>query len=173
MTGEVERCRGILRDMVEYGRQQLAGTAQATALGDYVRESVDRFRLLRPEAEVTTQVAPESRRQRIAVQPGLAHALLNLMQNALDASLHNGSHTVILHAAIDGSRVEFVIGDHGDGLSAHRTVSLPTVSDKPDGLGIGLALARSTIERMHGELHARSDAGGTFVHVTLPRAERA
>lgn len=173
MTGEVERCRGILRDMVEYGRQQLAGTAQVTTLGDYVRESVDRFRLLRPEAEVTTRVAPESRRQRIVVQPGLAHALLNLMQNALDASLHNGSHTVILHASIEDNRVEFVIGDHGDGLSAHRTVSLPTVSDKPDGLGIGLALARSTIERMHGELHAQSDAGGTFVYVTLPLAERA
>ena len=173
MTGEVERCRDILRGMVEYGRQQLAGTTQATTLGDYVHDSVDRFRLLRPEAEVTTNVAPALCDQPIAVQPGLAHALLNLLQNALDASLSNGSHAVTLAATIDAGRIEFVIGDRGDGLSARPSVSVPTVSSKPDGLGIGLALARSTVERMHGELHAHSDAGGTRVCVTLPLAGRA
>ena len=125
MTGEVERCRDILRAMVEYGRQQLAGTTQATTLGDYVRDSADRFRLLRPEAEVATDVAPALRDQAIVVQPGLAHALLNLLQNALDASLRNGSHAVTLAAGIDAGRVEFVIGDRGDGLAINRTVSLP------------------------------------------------
>lgn len=173
MTGEVERCRDILRGMVEYGRQQLAGTTQATTLGEYVRDSADRFRLLRPEAEVSTEIAPALRDEPIAVQPGLAHALLNLLQNALDASLRNGSHAVTLGATIDAGRIEFVIGDQGDGLSMNRTVSLPALSSKPDGLGIGLALARSTVERMHGELHAHSDAGGTHVCVTLPLAGRA
>ena len=173
MTGEVERCREILRGMVEYGRQQLAGTTQETTLGDYVRDSAGRFRLLRPEAEVATDVAPQLRDRPIAVQPGLAHALLNLLQNALDASLRNGSHAVTLAATIDAGRIEFVIGDQGDGLSMNRTVSMPAVSSKPDGLGIGLALARSTVERMHGELHAHSDAGGTRVCVTLPLAGRA
>lgn len=173
MTGEVERCRDILRGMVEYGRQQLAGSARATTLGDFVGESVDRFRLLRPEAELTTDVAPALRERPIAVQPGLDHALLNLLQNALDASLQNGSRAVTLAAGIDGGRVQFVIGDHGDGLSANEVVNIPAASSKPDGLGIGLALARSTVERMHGELRAYSDAGGTRVSVTLPLAGRA
>ena len=173
MTGEVERCRDILRGMVEYGRQQLAGTTQETTLGDYVRDSADRFRLVRPEAELTADVAPALCDRPIAVQPGLAHALLNLLQNALDASLRNGSHAVTLAATIDAGRIEFVIGDEGDGISMSRTVSLPAVSSKPDGLGIGLALARSTVERMHGELHAHSDAGGTRVCVTLPLAGHA
>lgn len=173
MTGEVERCRDILRGMVEYGRQQLAGTARVATLGDYVGDSADRFRLLRPEAEMTTEVAPALSDTPIPVQPGLDHALLNLLQNALDASLQNGSHAVTLGATIDDGRVQFVIGDHGDGLSANRAVSLPAVSSKPDGLGIGLALARSTVERMHGELQTHSDAGGTRVCVTLPLAGRA
>jgi signal transduction histidine kinase len=80
---------------------------------------------------------------------------------------------VTLGATIDGARLQFVIGDHGDGLAAGRAVSLLAVSSKPDGLGIGLALARSTVERMHGELQAHSDAGGTRVSVTLPLAGRA
>jgi len=173
MTGEVERCRDILHGMVEYGRQQLAGTPRATTLGDFVSDSADRFGLLRPEAELTMDVAPELHDRPIMVQPGLDHALLNLLQNALDASLQNGSHAVMLGATVDGVRVQFVIGDHGDGLSASRAVSGPAVSSKPDGLGIGLALARSTVERMHGELQAHSDAGGTRVCVTLPLAGHA
>ena len=173
MTGEVERCRDILRGMVEYGRQQLAGTARSTTLGGFISDSADRFSLLRPEAELTMDVAAELRDRPITVQPGLDHALLNLLQNALDASLQNGSHAVMLGATVDDRRVQFVIGDHGDGLSANRAVSLPAVSSKPDGLGIGLALARSTVERMHGELQTHSDAGGTRVCVTLPLAGRA
>ena len=173
MTGEVERCRDILHGMVEYGRQQLAGTPRTTTLGDFVSDSADRFGLLRPEAELTMDVAPELHDRPIMVQPGLDHALLNLLQNALDASLQNGSHAVMLGATVDGVRVQFVIGDHGDGLSASRAVSGPAVSSKPDGLGIGLALARSTVERMHGELQAHSDAGGTRVCVTLPLAGHA
>lgn len=173
MTGEIERCRGILRGMVEYGRRQLAGTTALTTLGEYVRENADRFRLLRPEAEVAAEVAAELCGRTIKVQPGLDHALLNLMQNALDASSDNGSHVVTLVADIEGDKVEFVVGDRGDGLSAHGAVSLPAASNKPDGLGIGLALARSTVERMRGELQAYSDAGGTRVCVRLPIAGRA
>jgi two-component system sensor histidine kinase RegB len=169
MTGEVDRCRDILREMVDYGRRQLAGTTQATTLGEYVRANEERFRLLRPEAAVTAEVAPALRDQRIDVQPGLAHALLNLMQNALDASLRNHSNVVTLDATATDGHVEFVIGDRGGGFAAERMVSLPTASSKPEGLGIGLALARSTVERMRGEVHARSGADGTRVCVRLPR----
>lgn len=169
MTGEVDRCRDILREMVDYGRRQLAGTTQTTTLGDYVRANEERFRLLRPEAAVTVEVAPALRNQRIDVQPGLAHALLNLMQNALDASLRNHSNVVTLGATATDGHMEFVIGDRGGGFAAERMVSLPAASSKPEGLGIGLALARSTVERMRGEVRARSGANGTQVCVRLPR----
>lgn len=171
MTGEVERCRTILRGMVEYGRQQLAGTTQATTLGDYVDASADRFRLLRPEAALAVTVAPPQRSQRIEVQPGLAHALLNLMQNALDASRQNASSSVTLAAGLRDGKLEFIIGDRGNGLPDGRlgeVVAAP--SAKPDGLGIGLSLARSAVERMHGELTATSDARGTRVSIRLPVA---
>ncbi|HET9819856.1 MAG TPA: ATP-binding protein [Rhodanobacteraceae bacterium] len=168
MLGEVERCRHILREMVEYGRHQLAGTTLDTTLGDYVRTSVDRFRLLRPDAEVTIDIPPAARNQRVAVQPGLAHALLNLMQNAFDASSQNDSRAVGLAADIRDSRIEFTIGDHGHGLSDGRLVFMPAASSKPEGLGIGLSLARSAIERMHGEMRAQDGGDGTRILVWLP-----
>lgn len=171
MVGEVERCRRILRDMVEYGQHQLAGTTQTATLGGYVDASVDRFRVLRPEAELMANVAPDQRDWPVVVQPGLAHALLNLMQNALDASRQNGSQVVTLTAGVRDGRVEFTIGDRGSGLPGDRLDCMPATSSKPNGLGLGLSLARSAIERMHGEMRARTDAGGTRVQIRLPLSD--
>lgn len=168
MIGEVDRCRGILRRMVDYGRQQLSGNAQATTLGDYVHANVERFRLLCPEAEVSVSVPAGIADYPIEAQPGLAHALLNLMHNAFDASSENASRVVTLDAAVRAGHVEFVIGDRGNGLPGLEPGSVPSASSKANGLGLGLALARSTIERLRGELHADSDTGGTRIRVRLP-----
>lgn len=173
MLGEVERCRGILRGMVEYGQRQLAGKPQATTLGDYVHGNIDRFRLLCPEAEVDAQVAKSLVGYPIAVQPGLAHALLNLMRNAYDASRQNGSRLVTFNAEVNDGAVEFVIGDQGPGMSANAFAGLPASSSKPGGLGMGLALARSTIERLRGELHAQPGPGGTRIRVRVPAGDAA
>lgn len=170
MTGEVERCRDILRAMVDYGRGQLAGDVQTTTLGRYVDDCADRFRVLRPEADLNVEIAQVSREQPIHVQPGLAHALLNLLQNALDASRRNDSSRVNFSASADAAHVEFAICDHGRGFPGGRAPSL-AASSKPDGLGIGLALARATVERMHGEVRTAQSADGTCLRLSLPLGE--
>lgn len=167
MIGEVERCRRILDEMVDYGRRQLSGESRATTLGEYMRVNVERFRLLRPEAELDVEIATEVMQRSIRVEPGLSHALLNLMQNACDASRRNGSPLVTLRADVLGDCVEFMIGDHGSGWP-HDTLVDPQGRRQPGGLGIGLALARSTIERMRGEVYARRHAEGAQVCVRLP-----
>lgn len=168
MVGEVERCRKILHEMVEYGQHHLAGSVQTATLGEYVDASVDRFRLLRPEAEVVLDIVPSSRTQAIEAPPGLAHALLSLMQNALEASRQQDSQEVSLTVHINDGRAEFTIGDRGRGLPDERHNFMPAVSGKPNGLGIGLLLARSTIERLHGEIVMHTDATGTRVQVCVP-----
>jgi two-component system sensor histidine kinase RegB len=169
MTGEVERCRAILRAMVDYGRGQLAGEAQVTTLGHYVDDCADRFRVLHPEAELSVEIEPPARARPITVQAGLAHALLNLLQNALDASRRNDSGSVRFLASADAARVKFAICDHGRGFPANHATGL-AASSKPDGLGIGLALARATVERMHGEVRTEQSADGTCLRLSLPLA---
>lgn len=168
MRGQVDRCRDILHAMVDYGRHQLDGTARTTTLGEYVDGHLDRFRLLHPEADVRVTLAPALRERVVAIQPGLAHALLNLMQNALEASRQTGSSRVDLDVNITHGLMQFAIGDHGNGLVVDHAALLPGASSKPNGLGIGLALARSTIERMHGNVSTHSSADGACVRVQLP-----
>lgn len=173
MIGEVDRCRDILRGMVDYGRQQLAGTAQATTLGAYVHANAERFRLLCPEAELQASVPAPLAGQAFSAPPALAHALLNLMRNAYDASCENASRVVTFAAHAHAGQVEFVIGDHGKGLPVDIRVGLPEVSGKPDGLGMGLALARATVERLGGELIADRGVDGAHIGIRLPVARGA
>ncbi len=172
MAQEVERCRGILRSMVDYGRHRLDGAPQHTTLGEYVDSHVDRFRLLHPDAQLALRFEGRLRALRIVSPPGLAHALLNLMQNALEASLQAAAQEAVeLTVTVDAGIVEFAIGDHGRGFGARHAGALPGESSKAHGLGIGLALARSTVERLHGELHTTSGRDGTHVSVRVPLVE--
>lgn len=170
MRGQVDRCRDILRTMVDYGRDQLDGTARTTTLGEYVDNHLERFRLLHPEADVRVTLAAALRERVVAIQPGLAHALLNLMQNALEASRQVGSLRVDLDVSVAHGLMQFVIGDRGNGFIVDCAALLPGASAKPNGLGIGLALARSTVERMHGTVSTHSGGDGACVRVQLPVA---
>lgn len=168
MIAEVERCRHILRNMVEYGRRQLSRSTRSTQLGEYVRANVDRFQLLCPEADVTIHVGASASGFPIEVQTGLDHALLNLMRNAFEASSQNGSCRVTLDAGVSDGYLEFVISDDGNGFAGGEFKGIPRISRKPDGLGMGLALARSTIERLRGDLYAQYNASGTHIRIRLP-----
>lgn len=168
LVSEVERCHGILERMVAYGRGQLAHDTETTTLGTYIGANVERFALLCPEANVVAHVDPALQDQSIEVAPGLAHALLNLLKNAYDASMENGSNVVTLAVDRHNDVVEFVIGDRGRGLPDDALPGLSGTRSSQHGLGMGLALARSTIERLRGEFVAEHETEGTYVHVRVP-----
>lgn len=167
MGSEIERCRGILNRMVEFGQGQLASTPQRTTLGEYVHATAERFRLLRPEVELRIHLDPAHASQAIEVQPGLASALLNLLNNAADASAQNRMRGVTLGAAASPDGIRISIGDQGPGLAARHGKPFPP-SSKPDGLGLGLTLAQATIEHMRGEMRIASGGDGGVVTLHLP-----
>jgi two-component system sensor histidine kinase RegB len=170
MVAEVERCRAILQRMVTRGRDQLAGETRVTTLGAYVQASIQRFQLLCPQADVLARIDAADADCPIEVSPGLAHALLNLLHNAFDASVQNYSRRVTLEAGVCDGELEFVIADRGCGLPDGALDGVSPNSNKPNGLGIGLALARATVERLRGELRAQGGANGTRIQVRLPCA---
>jgi two-component system sensor histidine kinase RegB len=92
--------------------------------------------------------------------------LLNLLNNAVDASALRDSNHVTLEVRRDGSWLDWIVRDRGPGFGATR--SALGESGKQSGLGIGLALAEATAERLSGELIATNTENGAEMCLRLP-----
>jgi signal transduction histidine kinase len=102
----------------------------------------------------------------------LREALLNLVQNALDAMQAGG--TLGLRTAIEGNEVELEVSDSGVGMSAEvrERAFEPFFTTKGQmGTGLGLAEVYGIVKRHRGQVEIDSQPGtGTFVRIRLPRA---
>jgi two-component system, sensor histidine kinase RegB len=165
---QVDRCRTILREMAHLGQAQLSKTPERTSLEEFVHVCLERFRLLRPEADIDCSVSEHAAQTPLRVQPGLRHAVVNLLNNAVDASAQNGSNVVELEARVDGQWLELVVRDRGPGFTATEELTEIGYTRKQTGLGLGLALAEATAERLDGELIAHNNDDGGEIRLRLP-----
>jgi len=99
----------------------------------------------------------------------LCGALLNLLENALQASDPGG--TVKLAARLEGARVAISVSDRGRGMSpdVQRRLFQPFFTTRAEGTGLGLAIMRSVVDAHGGEVEVDSEPGrGTTFTVHLP-----
>ena len=105
----------------------------------------------------------------------LQQVILNLMLNAFSAmsgtGLDGARRVVVRTHSIDTSNVLVEVQDSGPGIAAEELESIfePFITSKPEGLGMGLSICRSIIERHGGKISAANnpDRGATF-SITLP-----
>jgi len=174
LGGQAERCRDILRELVAVGSRQLSGAPQRLALAEFVRDCESRFHLLRPEVELSIAIEGDANAREIEAEPSLRHALINLLSNAADASLAAGSARVELRVAANRDQVEFGVRDFGAGTEAELVARSAFQTSKRDGLGLGLALAHATAERLGGELRAELQPDrGLLQRLRVPLRGRA
>ena len=99
----------------------------------------------------------------------LDQMLINLVHNAVEASLETGGAVAVRWNADDG-HVEVVVEDEGPGLADTSNLFVPFFTTKPNGSGIGLALSRQIAEAHGGalSLENRRDRRGCAACVRLP-----
>jgi len=129
---------------------------------------------LRPEVDLSISIEGDAGERVIEAEPSLRHALINLLSNAADASLAAGSERVELRVAANTGQAEFGVRDFGAGLDTALAPRVAFQSSKADGLGLGLALAHATAERLGGELRAELQPdGGLLQRLRVPLRARA
>lgn len=115
---------------------------------------------LEPGPPVTLQADPDQ----------LEQMLINLLANAVDASLANGSKPVLATWRLADSSLLVTIEDRGLGIANAENLFVPFYTTKPAGSGVGLALAQQ-IARAHGgeiRLVNREDGEGARATIRLP-----
>jgi two-component system sensor histidine kinase RegB len=170
LEGQVDRCRTILREMVAFGKAQLSHEPERLSVAEFIHGCTERFQLLRPEAELSLELDEGTSSIVLRTPPGLRHALLNLLNNAADASASCDSHDVALQVSSEHGWLQLSVRDHGPGFDGSGAPPLLGQSQKQGGLGIGLALAEATAERLEGELVVRSSGHGAEACLRLPLA---
>ena len=102
----------------------------------------------------------------------LEQMFINLLTNAVDASLSNGAKPVRVGWRIAESSLVVGIEDSGLGIANTENLFVPFYTTKPKGSGVGLALAQQ-IARAHGgeiRLVNREDGPGARAIIHLPIA---
>jgi two-component system sensor kinase FixL len=179
----LEEVREILRDIVTDDRRATEVIRRLRALvkkGDLEFVPVDLNELIREVVRLMQSDAisrgislslelaadsPTVRGDRVQLQ----QVVLNLVLNGLDA-MHEpgaGERTLVIRTARDGAdAVAVSVQDAGIGIDEKNVDQLfhPLFTTKTEGLGMGLAIARTIVDAHGGRLHAANNvtAGATF-----------
>jgi signal transduction histidine kinase len=99
----------------------------------------------------------------------LLQAVSNLLANALEAAGEGG--TVTVQCQWEGETMRIEVCDSGPGPPPHLADRLfdPFVTGKPDGIGLGLAVARRLIQAHGGSLDWQRRQDRTCFTIRLPR----
>lgn len=99
----------------------------------------------------------------------LEQVLINLIQNAIDATAGTTDARIMLSVAT-GDDVTITVADNGPGIPADiaDAVFTPFVTGKPSGLGLGLGIARDIVRDFGGRLEViESPLGGAAFAIHL------
>lgn len=154
IQAQVRRCKRIIDTLLRFSRSNPVGQAPLD-LCQVLRDTVD---LVRPRAVRSGRSLelrlPEEPRVYAGRKLELQQAVVNLLENALDATPAGGTVTVSVRPRGEGAEVR--VADTGPGIpdELRARVFEPFFTTKPpnEGTGLGLSLARSFVETCGGEL---------------------
>jgi two-component system nitrogen regulation sensor histidine kinase NtrY len=137
-------------------------------LARLVRETVPLYEAIKPGVELAVD-APGDFPPLVADGEQLRRALINLLDNAIEATTAPGRVTVRL--AVGEGVVSLVVADTGKGIppDAKEKLFLPYFSTKGRGTGLGLAIVHRIVTDHRGSIRvADNSPSGTVFTIELP-----
>jgi two-component system nitrogen regulation sensor histidine kinase NtrY len=133
-------------------------------LGDLIRRIVS----LETRLSIELRASPEL--SILADGAQIEQLLINILRNAVDASLETGGRVLLGWREVSDC-VEVFVQDEGPGIMNPTNLFVPFFTTKPTGSGIGLTLSRQIAEAHGGSLTLanRKDRSGAEALLRLPK----
>ncbi|HSS49971.1 MAG TPA: ATP-binding protein, partial [Thermoanaerobaculia bacterium] len=164
---EVVTLQGMVDEFSRYARMPRPRPAPVD-LDRLVNETLHLYRNLKPGVDVGSEV--DSGVSTVWIDgEQVKRALINLLDNAVEATEAPGRVTVLAHQ-VDG-HLEIQVTDTGRGISpdAKEKLFLPYYSTKGRGTGLGLAIVHRIVTDHQGSIRVEDNAPqGTVFTVELP-----
>lgn len=169
LRSQLDACKNILSNITASAGQARAEGGNRLAIDDYLNSVVDLMHASRPAAKISHQLNGPTPAPQILADKTLTQALLNILNNAADASINH----IEMESQWDNEQLSIAIRDRGQGISPAVQAAAGTAffTTKTNGQGLGLYLARAVMDRFGGEITLLNrDSGGTAVFIKLPLA---
>ena len=173
IESESHRCGEIVKNLLMFARAAPMNLEWAD-----VNAIVDRcLRLVRHQMELSNiqwQADLEKNLPVVRCDPAqVEQVLLALVINAIEAMPRGGNLWLRSRTVVGAGAVELQVRDNGPGIPPdilpHLFEPFFTTKEGGHGVGLGLAISQSIIERHHGRIQVASESGrGTTFTITLP-----
>ena len=172
LRSQIDLCKNRLAQLVANSQNQQPCIQSAKECAVQV---MDEWQLLRPDIDLKFN-CPDLFPYKIQADFSLKAALINLLNNAADAS----PHFVELKLTYETNTVVFQIRDQGTGFlpSIMEQPGVASISTKQEGLGLGLQLSAATIEKLNGTVRLynahkgdSTEPSGAITEVRLPEID--
>ncbi len=173
VSNESARLQRIFKHFLQFSRFPIA-RMESTDIGEAVRKLFVLLGTSHNTDEIAFSLKMKDESVRVLCDPDLIHqALMNLMLNAIEAMPEGGRLEVSIQP--QDHYVSVCVADSGEGIPGDRLKQImePFFTNRPAGVGLGLAITQHILAQHGGRLDMQSQPGqGTQASFTLPRAKR-
>ncbi|SDV99258.1 ATP-binding protein [Nitrosomonas communis] len=169
LRNQIMHCKQTLTQLLAKAGQARTEDGNSQSVDYFLKQILDKWQLIRPSTKFSYQYDGVQPVPLIMNTQLLSQSILNLLNNAADAS----TNQVSIKSTWDQHTLNLEIHDDGEGLTGEavqRAGEAFFTSKAPgQGFGIGLFLANANIERFGGTVRLfNHPEGGACTHVTLP-----
>ncbi len=171
---QIDICKERLREMLDSNGHTRSEGGQALPVRHFIERLLDQWQVIRPEIRLTQCFIEPFDNLTIVAEQTISQSIINLLNNAADASIENQSDEVAIEIKCSQQTLSITIDDEGRGITQQQAEQAGEVSfsTKKSGFGIGLVLSNASLSRFGGHvlLNNRQDKG-TRTEIMLPLNE--